>query len=234
MNVISFALYGTGAKYLVGALKNLELAAKFYPGWVCHFHVAPSVPDQVLESLWQASNIYVVDVAEYNPSKPVGPDNIPGMFTRFIPFDGSVHDRVISRDADSRICQREVDAVNQWIESGKLLHSCRDHVAHGREINGGMFGLLTKQAHIPFKSVLEWCAGRKRPIDYGDDQDFLCAEVWPRFKHSVMQHDSFSRSRFPGSVPFPTKRIHPRFMGEVWDENEIPRHHDWIQIPLET
>lgn len=234
MNLISFALYGTTPKYLVGAIKNAELASQFYPGWQCIYHVAPSVPLAVRHELNKHDNVTLYHVSDYEPWREVSPENIPGMFTRFIPFDGSVHDRVISRDADSRICQREVDAVNEWIESGKLLHSCRDHVAHGREINGGMFGLLTKQAHIPFKSVLEWCAGRKRPIDYGDDQDYLCAEVWPRFKHSVMQHDSFSRSRFPGSVPFPTKRIHPRFMGEVWDENEVPRLHDWIQIPLES
>lgn len=233
MNVISFALYGNVKKYTMGAIKNAELAAKFYPGWSCIYYVAPSVPKETCDELLKFPNVILEEVNEYDPSKPVSENNLPGMFTRFIPFDGSVYERVISRDADSRISQREVDAVNEWIESGALLHTMADHVAHARRVNGGLFGLYTKFAHIPMREALTWCVTKCRPIDYGDDQEFLCNEVYPRFAHSVLRHDSFSRHAYPGALPFPTKREGYRFCGEVFDENEIPREYDWKQIPLE-
>lgn len=236
MNVISFALYGNLPKYCVGALKNAELAAKFYPGWVCNFHVAKSVPGETRVALSQFENVTLFYVNDYDPSRRISSLNIPGMFTRFVPLDGSIsiYERVISRDADSRICQREVDAVNEWIESGALLHSMADHPAHARKLNGGLFGLYTKFAHIPFKFALEWCVNKKRPIDYGDDQEFLCNEVYPQFAHSVLRHDSFSRHAYHGALPFPSKRVGQKFCGEVFDEHDQPRDFDRVQIPLEN
>jgi hypothetical protein len=44
MKLITFSLWGTDLKYLVGAQKNADLAAKIYPEWVCRFYVAESVP----------------------------------------------------------------------------------------------------------------------------------------------------------------------------------------------
>lgn len=233
MNVISFALYGSIKKYTTGAIKNAELAAKFYPGWHCMFHVSKSVPVETVSTLIQFENVALKTLPDYYPNQPVSLNNIPGMFTRFLPFDGSVYERVISRDADSRICQREVDAVNEWIESGALLHSLADHPAHARKLNGGLFGLYTKFAHIPMREALTWCVTKCRPIDYGDDQEFLCNEVYPRFAHSVLRHDSFSRHAYPGALPFPTKRVGQDFCGQVFDEHDTPRDFDRVQIPLE-
>lgn len=36
---------------------------------------------------------------------------------------------------------REVDAVNTWLESGKLVHIMRDHPEHQDVILAGMWGL---------------------------------------------------------------------------------------------
>ena len=36
--VISFALYGSDRKYTYGAIKNVELAKLYYPGWICRFY----------------------------------------------------------------------------------------------------------------------------------------------------------------------------------------------------
>lgn len=239
MNVISFALYGNLPKYCVGAIKNAELAAKFYPGFSCIYYIAPSVPSETCEELFKFPNVILQEVEEYNPSEPITENNIPGMFTRFHAFDFPMFDRVLSRDVDSRITQREVDAFWQWVESGKILWSCRDHPAHARPMNGGMIGLYRHPCPIKFMpSAIKWCncmrRGAKRPIDYGDDQQFLCSTIWPNLNFSVMQHDSFSRHAYPGSVPFPSKRVGQEFMGEVFDENDQPRDFDRVQIPLEN
>lgn len=239
MNIISFSLYGDQKKYTIGALKNAELAAKFYPGWRCIYHVSLSVPMETTSALLRMDNVELVYLDDYNALLPVGDNNIPGMFTRFMAFDGP-YDYVISRDVDSRIDAREVAAVNQWIESGKKLHVMRDHFAHARPINGGLWGLKLKlehQSHIEFqmmKKALVWCNQQNgRPIDYGDDQQFLCSIVWPHFNHSVMEHDSFSRHAYKNARPFPTKRIGQDFCGQVFDENDVPRDFDRVQIPLE-
>lgn len=235
MNIISFSLYGSVPKYCIGAIKNTDLAAQFYPDWTCLFFVTPSVPSDIVKAILERRNTRIFTMPDYDPSNPVSMENVPGMFMRMLPMDDMpfTWERIIVRDADSRICQREVEAVREWVESGKILHVMRDHFAHGREMNGGLWGLRKSLAHIPAQVMFDWCNSKGRPIDYGDDQDFLGAVVWPRFNHSVTQHDSFSRRLFPEALPFPTKRIHPRFCGEVWDENDIPREHDWIQIPKE-
>ena len=49
--VISFSLYGDSPKYNVGAIKNSELYAKFFPDWEMWVYHNDSVPDQTLTSL---------------------------------------------------------------------------------------------------------------------------------------------------------------------------------------
>lgn len=48
--------------------------------------------------------------------------------------------RYIVRDSDSRLNARDRIAVEEWIESGKPIHSIRDHVNHCFPMNGGMWG----------------------------------------------------------------------------------------------
>ena len=55
---------------------------------------------------------------------------IPGMFWRFLALNDPLVDIFIVRDTDSRINIREERAVNEWLESDKLLHVMRDHPHH--------------------------------------------------------------------------------------------------------
>ena len=43
--VISFSLWGPDPKYAIGAIKNAELALKYYPDWICRYHIGSSTPD---------------------------------------------------------------------------------------------------------------------------------------------------------------------------------------------
>ena len=47
-------------------------------------------------------------------------------------------DTFISRDVDSIIWRREVDAVNQWLESNYTFHLMRDHATHGSIMLAGL------------------------------------------------------------------------------------------------
>ena len=66
---------------------------------------------------------------------------IAGMFWRFLVANDHTVDRYIIRDADSRVSQRERDAVNDWINSGLKFHTMKDHPKHhGWPILGGTWG----------------------------------------------------------------------------------------------
>ena len=48
---------------------------------------------------------------------------------------------MLCRDLDSRIIPREVEAVNEWLESEKSLHVMRDHPNHDFEMVGCCWGM---------------------------------------------------------------------------------------------
>lgn len=59
---------------------------------------------------------------------------------RFLVLGDNTVQKFLARDLDSRITQREMDAVNEWEKSSKLFHAMRDHPAHETPILGGMWG----------------------------------------------------------------------------------------------
>lgn len=67
------------------------------------------------------------------------------MMWRFFPLADPFIDVFVSRDTDSYILQREVDAVKIWLASDKLVHIMRDHPDHLALILGGMWGFKTFQ-----------------------------------------------------------------------------------------
>jgi hypothetical protein len=62
----------------------------------------------------------------------------PRMFRYLVMLDTNV-DVFISRDVDSLIWPREVDAVEEWLRSNYSFHVMRDHMNHGSVILAGKF-----------------------------------------------------------------------------------------------
>ena len=54
--------------------------------------------------------------------------------------DFEEYDRFIVRDVDSRVSHREAKAIEQWIESGELLHNIRDNEHHRVKNYGRLMG----------------------------------------------------------------------------------------------
>ncbi|XP_053638593.2 uncharacterized protein [Cherax quadricarinatus] len=48
---------------------------------------------------------------------------------------------LLPRDTDSMIIQREVDAVREWLSSGKQFHIMRDHPKHDSLLLAGLWGV---------------------------------------------------------------------------------------------
>jgi len=202
--VIAFSLWGSNPKYCVGSMKNASLAKEFYPGWECWFYCGKSVPTETLQSLRESGSRVIVKEEE---------GDWTGMFWRFEPIADPEVEVMISRDADSRLSSREAKAVNEWLETEKLFHVMRDHPAHSIEILGGMWGarrpILGDMIHL----MRAYTKGNFWQVD----QNFLKEVVWPRVAYSTYTNDEFF-----AKAPFPVKRQGDEFVGQVYDENDVP------------
>ena len=181
--VIAFSVWGTDPDYLVGARKNAEMAHEIYPGWETWFYV-----ERGTEVDLEAAD----RVIHYD--RELGSD---GMFQRFRPMTDPEVEVFISRDCDSRLSDREYQAVREWIESDKQFHAMRDHRAHGIPVLGGMWGAKRDGIiNIDFM-YKELC--KYKNTNYFDDQKGL-ASFYQGISALFMEHDDMGR--FNGK-PFP-------------------------------
>jgi len=201
--IISFSLWGRDPKYWKGAIENIRLAREIYPGWVCRFYVDAGA-DARLVDLIRGEDCEIV------PEVPL--QSFSGLFWRFYAADDA--DVMLSRDADSRISEREALAVRQWLDSGRQFHIMRDHPFHKVRVPGGMWGCRG----------LEGLSDLVRQYPYqdlkGTDQLFLAQMVYPQVKEFAMVHDSYNL--FGDGMPFPSERKGSEFVGEVFDQYGKP------------
>ena len=210
MNIVSFSLWGDKPKYCIGAIKNAESCEDFYPGWYCIFYISSDVPEKYREKLLEAG-AKLIEINE--------PPNSSFNANRFLAMDIEGANHVIFRDTDSRFCQREVDAVNEWIEEGATLHIMKDHPYHGNfPILAGMFGLNKSNFSYSIENSLNFFRSQTQGRfnnEYYFDQIFLKELVWNNFKDDCTIHDEFFHFK-----PFPSPRIDRRFVGESFEEDD--------------
>lgn len=209
-NVVSFSLWGDNPKYTIGALKNADLVARFYPDFVALYHVGTSVPEDILQKLDKKPNTQIIRYSQ--------PGNWTGMFWRFFPCSNPDYNVVLSRDTDSRITQREVDAVNEWLDSQWDFHVMRDHPNHGIGILGGTFGVRNGMLCNMMSMIHGWKAQDK----WGTDQEFLCTIIEPLVRNKWMEHDSYFQNPKQPVRRFPSKRKYGEFVGQPFDETDKP------------
>ena len=207
--VISFSIYGDSNKYTIGLLKNVELAKKYYPDWICYIYYDNSVPKDIINKLQLNMNCKTIDKSN---------SNIPGMFWRFLPF-GNI-ERFIVRDADSRISERDKEAVDAWINEQTTLHIMRDHTHHGYYILGGMWGM--KSIENLEESISQYIKDKSYDKEVRMlDMDYLRDYVYPKYCSDSTIHCSINEYRIEGnSKPFPSKMIDFKFVGEIFDETD--------------
>ena len=217
-NVVAYSLWGEHPMYWIGALRNIELVNKFYPGFISRFYIDKNCKQDLIESIkGENVEVFLVD------SK----DSFHGMFWRFWASEDPDVDVFLSRDCDSRISEREVLAVEEWLKSDKDFHIMRDHPYHTVPILGGMWGCrngILRDIKIS-KQIENWNRfGMK-----GVDQDFLGQVVYPYVRSRSMEHSEFNL-RFGGEIrSFPILRKDFEFVGDVFDENDI-RHPDYWKL----
>ena len=225
MRVISYSLWGDAPVYTVGAIRNADLAKKYYPDWKCIFYCFSSVPTHIVDQLEQRDNCIVRMVD--------GQGDRSSAVERFFPMEEDGVDYVICRDTDSRISPREVYAVNSWMEQGTDIHIMRDHPYHGVFIPAGMWGAKTGKMNGISKAAKEFVSNYPPSYKF-QDQDFLTSWVWARIKQeslSVTVHDPFfSNSPFPDSCTRGLGNDGVWFVGQVFDETDKYNSENDVQV----
>ena len=223
--IIVFALYGNNPIYTEGAIENLKQQPEFYPEWECRFYVDESVPADVISKLRENSEVIMMPRA----------DGATGMWWRLEPFKDTTLERFIVRDVDSRLSNKEVAAVKEWIESGKEFHIMRDHRFHQQYIMGGMFGatrefinrykdFFDKEKESLFSSLTFQEIYHSSGKYYQTDQLFLARYIWPRIINSHIAHIADrSNLRFTGQEKlFPLEDPNGLFIGCQYYMKDAP------------
>ena len=78
------------------------------------------------------------------------------MFWRFLASERPDCERVVFRDADSRISKGEKLAVDEWVNNDTVLHVMRDHPADGPPYGNNELG-ISYQSKLKFLSVPSSC-----------------------------------------------------------------------------
>lgn len=201
--IISFSLWGSNQKYTIGAIRNSELQKTFFPDWTCRYYIDEhSVPKEIVDQLI-SNGCQVIKC---------GHGNWGSMFWRFYAAEDS--DIMLSRDCDSRLSEREVIAVNEWLESDKDFHIVIDHPWHNVKILGGLWGvrnnLLKNIRHL----ISKWKIVNRLQTD----QEFLTAIVYPIIKDNAFVHDEF----FSNGHKIKHVRIDGEHLGGAFDHNDKP------------
>ena len=189
--IISFSLYGDKPNFQVGSVVNVLEAKRLYPDWKCRFYTT--------------SNEAICNQLRYLGAEIIRMDDWPDghMFWRFLAIDDS--DVCISRDADSVVNERELEAVNEWLKTDKQWHIMHDHRLHFAPIMAGMFG-FKKGKYIGFNKksmkdyIDDWIKNGNRTDEYGLDQQFLDKIILPFTKQNSLKHGS-SGKPFPDHPP---------------------------------
>lgn len=234
MKVISFCLYGNTEKYFGGALRNAEMKDDFFPDWEMRLYHDSSLNLDNIKKL-EKLNVNLINTENqtdglYYPTEK--DSKTYGMFWRFLPASDSNVEYFTSRDCDSRLTEREVCAVNEWIDSDKPFHIIRDHPGgHGWVINGGMWGCVGGFIENIDQSTREFLKVSSWAHQQAADQWFLKECIYPVVKDYALIHDEYFN--YEGTA-IPIKRDRKlddfAFIGEPFDENDmqISNHRDMI------
>ena len=201
--IISYCLWGNNGFYTINGIRNIDLAKKIFPDWICRFYVAPTVPKAIITEVQNrgAEIIFMQEDESWN-----------GMFWRFYAAGDPTVDVMISRDTDSLLNHRDKAAVDAWLASDKNFHIMRDNRAHSTKILGGMWGARNKILHNMVELINSY--SRKNTNNRKNiDQEFLAEIVYPLVINKALVHDPLSR--FGHGIEFP-----------------IPRNKPWYEITL--
>jgi hypothetical protein len=209
MKVIAYSLFGINERYTINMILNAELAAKFYPDWQVWVYYDESVYAFITEKLKSYKNVRL-------KKQPVSRGDWSRLMWRFYAYDDPEVECAIFRDADSYLSQREKDAVDQWLSTGKSIHIMREvYPGHNSKIMAGMWGM---RKNDKIKSLSQMCIEYSRSNEnaYFMDQHFLNNKIYPLFTGDMVVHDGNSNLRFNDAThEWPSLTYNDQYIGRT-------------------
>lgn len=199
--IISMSLWGSNPQYCLGAIKNVQISKELMPDWKCRIFVDNSVPLKYQQKFFKMDNVEVAEIES---------NNLYGMFWRFYSMFQNDEDIVISRDSDSRLSERELKCLNEWIESDRKFSIIKDHDRHyDWPMLGGMWGMKGKLDD----SIIEIMETYAQNHTYAIDQVFLKDIIWPIAEKDCLIH-GFRETGWMKETR------DSNFIGQGYDEND--------------
>ena len=213
--VISYSLWGNDPIYTIGIIKNSQLRNQLFNDWEMWVYYDETVPKDCLIEL-EKNNVKLIEKQDIGYIKSTW---------RFLPSSDNTIDYFISRDADSRLSERDKCSVDEWMMLNTDFHIIRDHpIGHYWKINAGMWG--SKGGVVKGMSDLIYDFSKKsNPFIKEFDQYFLSQVIYPLTLNSLTSHDEFyNYENF--SKPIMRDRLIDdfAFIGESVDENDMSRY----------
>ena len=138
-NVIGFSLYGNlfdeemQKRYVEAMVRVADQVRSAYPGWIVRIYLTAE-NNRIFKMIFRTDehvDICLVESA-LDQSRPhlLKADQLFPMVWRFLPLLDPTVDFFMSRDADSYIFEREIVAVQEWLNSSAAFHVMRDNRMH--------------------------------------------------------------------------------------------------------
>ena len=197
-----------------GAIINANMINTRFPTARTHIYTADDVPTDIVHRLQAIPSVRIISVARLRERQ--------NTLDRFMAIDDSECDVMFSRDADSRVNERDAACIDEFLLSDKLLHIIRDHKNHNLPLMAGMWGIRKAALDTPMRVLMDTWKSRHDYSRYGGDQDFLRDVIYPKFCSNALIHDpnhhfSYEKNVHPIHSPMINNEYIHGFIGNVYD-----------------
>lgn len=211
IKLLSYCVYGGRQIYYDGIDIVIRDARKLslYKDWHVRVYHDGQIPKSKIDEYEKIENVHLCDARKLPRYGNIS--NILGKFWRVLPMADPSIDLFCPRDLDSNILTREEDAVTEFIKSGMVLHTMRDHRQHEVGMMAGMWCFHNRVNRTMGRFYLERLLKRAQTYKLRTDQPLLNAVIWDHISKYyldtlILQHDSYNCDFYEGSRPWPTKR----------------------------
>jgi len=245
--VISMSLYGKDPRYTWGVLRNAQLIPVYLPEWTLRVYVAAgAAPPQIAVAprIINKLRLLGAEIAKVSPEYNMLPRN-----WRLLAAGDQHIDYFLVRDADGRISEREVAAVNDWLSAAEknrsqtVIHCIRDHPKHtDQAIVDGLWGGRPRALYqVLRRNIIEMItdAVTLNTSSLSNDVNALLNEViWPAASNFSYCHDSVSPcnrwTQLASRRPFPMTRHGQEYVGQKFDAHQELLNKDGYQIKTDV
>lgn len=194
-HVVSYTLFRSTSRGHIGEfyadrLPTLVRAHHLiWPGWELNIHHDDAITNH---TYWRSmQRLQEAGLVRLTPCGPVNKGMCLAMLWRLKPIWDEDVAVVACRDVDSVTYNMDRLAVEEFLSSGKTLHTI-----HGAPPHGGLMGGTTSFRAPEFRAKMD-CATWQDLIDlghefdwgiYGQDQDFMTLKLLPKMREATMVH----------------------------------------------